>query len=70
MSHLVKNKNITKMMRMMNTNLVILLVMRNSAQLMISLGKWQKRKTTTMQTRIPARFTSLWAEFWLRWDLT
>ena len=51
--------------------LMILLVMRNSVQLMRSLGKWQKRKTMTIQTRMAARLTSLCAEVVVvRWDLT
>ena len=40
------------------TYMRMLLVMRNSAQLMRSLGRWQIRNTMTIQTRIPARFIS------------
>ena len=42
----------------LETYLRMLLVMRNSAQLMRSLGRWQIRNTMTIQTRIPARFIS------------
>ena len=45
------------------------LLMMNSATLMMSLGKWQRRNMMTMQMRTVARFTSLCEELFLL-DLT
>ena len=41
------------------------LLMMNSATLMMSLGKWQRRNMMTMQMRTVARFTSLCEELFL-----